>query len=118
MSLYSQLNTKAIHRLAQNYEIGPIQSWKLLQGGSENTNYLLATEKEKYVLTLCERKTVEEASILAELLNHIEKNNFKSSTIIANKQKSPLSFYQEKPILLKRYIDGSIIAVMDEQTVF
>lgn len=118
MSLYTQLTDQAIRQIAQKYPIEPIISWHLLQGGAENTNHLLLTKKQKYVLTLCERKTVAETTNLANLLQHLEKEGFESSKIIANKKGGSVSLYRGKPILLKDYIAGQVVEKLEEDVIF
>lgn len=114
MSLYTQLDDATIRQIAQQYNIGNIQSWKTLEGGVENTNNLLVCGKKKYVLTLCERKTAEETMVLANILAHLEKEGFNSSKINKNIRGELVSFYQGKPVLLKNYIDGQVVEVFDE----
>lgn len=110
MSLYTQLNDATIREIIQQYDIGVIQSWKILQGGAENTNYLICTEAKKYVLTLCERKTVKETTLLAKILAHLEQQDFDTSRLLKTKTGDSVSFYQNKPMLLKSYIEGRIEA--------
>lgn len=114
MSLYTQLDDATIRQIAKQYNIGNIQSWKTLEGGVENTNNMLVCGTQKYVLTLCERKTAEETIVLANILEHLEKQGFDSSKIIKNKKGELVSFHQGKPVLLKTYIDGQVKEVFDE----
>ncbi len=108
MSLYTKLDDTTLRQIVQQYNIGPIQSWKILHGGVENTNHLICTEHQKYVLTLCERKTAKETTLLASILEHLESQGFETSRLIKTKKEEPISFYQTKPILLKSYIEGRI----------
>lgn len=114
MSLYTKLDDTAIRQIAQQFDIGTIQSWKMLHGGVENTNHLICTDSKKYVLTLCERKTVEETNILANILESLEQQRFLTSKIIKNKKGASISIYQGKPILLKTYIEGKVKDSFDE----
>lgn len=108
MTPYTKLDDKTIHQITDQYDIGVIQNWKILEGGSENTNHLLVTDKGQFVLTICERKTNEETTILANLLKHLEKHQFSTTTIIPNKKETLISFYQDKPVLLKVYLVGTV----------
>lgn len=108
MSLYTKLDLKNIQTILQQYNIGELSTYKTLVGGAENTNTLITTRKGKYVLTLCERKTLEETTVLANLLNHLEEYQYPSSILVRNNSGSTVSTFQKKPILLKKYIDGYV----------
>lgn len=118
MSLYTQLNDETIRQIAQNYSIEPIISWKLLQGGAENTNHLLVTKNKKYVLTLCERKSKEETLALAKLLKHLEEQGFDSSKLLLNKEGALISSHENKPVLLKIFIEGEVSEVISKAVIF
>ena len=113
MSLYSKLDKQTILQLSHSFDIGQLMSYEILVGGIENTNHLLITSEGKYVLTLCERKTKEEALFLANLLQHLANNQFFTTRILPNKNGQFVSFYQQKPILLKNYLEGKIIDTFD-----
>ena len=57
MAAYTSLNHAEINELAETFAIGNVHAFKILSGGSENTNYLLSTDTNKYVLTICEQKS-------------------------------------------------------------
>ncbi|MFK7773991.1 MAG: homoserine kinase [Saprospiraceae bacterium] len=103
---YTVLNIEAINNLARQYDLGEIISFKILSGGSENTNYLIASNIEKYVLTICEQKSTTEAINLSMLLEHLATNNFSTSKIIRNKKNELISTYNDKPVILKSFLEG------------
>jgi len=107
--LYTKLDEKSIQQILQQFDITPVISWCILEGGSENTNHILETAQRKYVLTLCERKTFAEATILVDLLKHLENHQFKTTKVVPNKAAKNISFFENKPIILKEYIVGEII---------
>ncbi len=108
MALYTKLNDKIIRQIILQFDIGTIQNWKILQGGSANTNHYLRTSKDQYVLTICERKTEAQTTILANFLKYLEAHQFNTTKIIPNKTGKIVSSYQNKPILLKSYIEGKV----------
>lgn len=116
MSLYTTLDDSALQEIIQQYEITAIKNWHILNGGTENTNYYLETANKKYVLTICERKTIEETTNLTELLRHLEKSGFSTTKIILTKSNEQLGAYQQKPILLKAYLDGIVLDSFDAIT--
>ncbi len=108
MAKYTNLNQEEIDIIGSEFSIKNIYSFSILSGGSENTNYLLKSEKGFYVLTICEQKTAQKARELALLLEHLEKHNFKSSKIIRTIKNEPISFWNQKPLMIKKFIDGTV----------
>ena len=106
---YTVLTIKELNDIASQYNIGMVDSHKVLSGGSENTNYLICTGSGSYVLTICEQKTKHEAEQLADLLRHLENNNFQTSKILVSKNDKSIINYSDKPIMLKTFIEGDVI---------
>jgi len=115
--LYTTLDENSLQTILQQYNIAPIKNWSILEGGAENTNYLLETNQQRYILTICERKTFEEITILADLLQHLDDYQFKSTTVIPNAKDVNISFFKNKPILLKSYLPGKIIRQPTDQQI-
>jgi len=108
MAQYTTLNQQKIDSIASEFLIKNIHSFSILNGGSENTNYLLKAESGNYVLTICEQKTAQKARELALLLEHLEKHQFESSKIIRTVKNEPISFWNQKPLMMKKFIEGSV----------
>jgi homoserine kinase type II len=108
MAQYTTLNQQEIEIIASEFSIKNIHSFNILNGGSENTNYILKTENDNYVLTICEQKTEQKARELALLLEHLEKHQFESSKIIRTVKKQPISFWNKKPLMIKKFLDGTV----------
>lgn len=108
MEQYTHLNEKEIVAILEQFDIYNISSFKLLSGGSENTNYLVESGSRKYVLCICEQKTEKEAKELAHLLNHLEANNFDTSKIIQSTNNELVIICKDKPIMVKGFIEGKI----------
>lgn len=107
---YTILNLEQVNELTRQYEIDEIISHKVLSGGSENTNYLITSESESYVLTICEQKSIAEAKNLSLLLEHLADHSFSTSKIIRNKEGQPISTFNEKPVILKTFLEGKIMS--------
>ena len=70
MPLYARLDRAAVESLARRFGINDITGFSVMDGGRENTNYRLETSSGKYVLTLCDQKSLKHATNLASLLVH------------------------------------------------
>ncbi len=108
MEQYTRLNKEELVKILARFNIHNISSFKLLSGGSENTNYLIESVKRKYVLCICEQKTPKTAEELVELLKYLGKNHFKTSTTVFTIDHEPITLWGGKPIILKEYIEGKI----------
>ena len=114
---YTILDTATLNHITKTYPIGDLESFKLLQGGLENTNYLITTTTGDFVLTICEQKSKAEALYLVELLGHLNVNGLSTTQIIKNKEGIWGTSYKGKPILLKTYLQGKVIPVLSNQQV-
>ncbi len=105
---YTTLTHKEIDRICQHFSIGEVTAFKVLSGGSENTNYLLTTSTGQYVLSICEQKSIAEATYLAYLLEYLQKHHFSTSRIIRDKDNHPITVWEGKPIMIKSFIEGTV----------
>ena len=106
MENYTRLNKNEIETILALFSMHKFSSCKLLDGGSENTNYLIELAGESYVLCVLEQKTEKKAVELAHLLKHLDKNDFKTSKIIDSVDGHSVINWKEKPVLLKTFISG------------
>ncbi len=109
MAIYTQYNHSTIETLTHIFGVGDIIKFSALEGGSENTNYYVETKLGKYVLTICEKKSFRDSSNLADLLCYLEQQSIHTSKVIASKEGAKVILYDDKPITLKKYIEGEVI---------
>lgn len=109
MAQYTVLNKEDINSIMVQYDVENVTSYKVLSGGSENTNYLVVTKTGKYVLTICEQRSAQKTSELVYLLEHLASHDFATSKIIRTANNEPITHRNNKAALLKAYIPGQII---------
>ncbi len=109
MTHYTILDVEKIKTLVSNYDVGKVISCEVLTGGSENTNYLIDTESDKHVLTICEQKSVEEAIDLTKLLEYLAINGFSTSKIVRTRNNDLIHRYKGKPVILRTFLEGKIM---------
>ncbi len=115
MAEYSTLNHKEISEILVQYNISDFESASILDGGAQNTNYHIVTKKGEYVLTICEKDTLKQSLKQSNLLIHLEKNGFVTSIVMLTKKGSSVSKWQNKPLILKKFINGSVIKSFSEK---
>lgn len=108
MTSFTKVGQNDLDNILSLYSIDKISNYNILEGGSENTNLLLNGESKKYVLTICEQKSATEAKILGDLLRYLELNGFKTSRIISSSAGGSMSIWNNKPIVIKEYLEGYI----------
>ena len=118
MSGYTIFQLKEIQEIASRYVLGDVIAQRILSGGSENSNYYLETSKGAYVLTLCETKTATETQNLVSLLLHLKACNFYTSELVSLPDGKYISEYKNKPILIKKYINGRIQSTFSKEEFF
>ncbi len=100
--------------ILSQYGISGIESFKLLSGGSENSNYKVKTLNESYVLTVSEQKSIQEANQLAQLLDYLSEHNFSSSSVLKTLAGHSTARWNNKPVLLKVFLEGHILDELPE----
>ncbi len=56
MAVYTKINNNQIKFIEKKYNIGKIVNYSGIKKGIENTNYILKTKKNKYILTIYEKR--------------------------------------------------------------
>ncbi|EPJ49340.1 MAG: hypothetical protein OFPI_25130 [Osedax symbiont Rs2] len=109
MTVYTKLNAAQIAAVLVPYGIADIDSYQLLSGGSENSNYQVKTLSGEYVLTVCEQKSQRKSQELVSLLDYLQANNFASSRAIKTSDGQLISAWENKAVILKEFIEGDIL---------
>ena len=116
MAQYTRLAEEDIEEIARLYGLA-ISSFESIAGGAENSSYQLETDMGSMVLTFFETKTMEEVEPLGQLLKHLEAQNFPSHRVVETTDGALVSTYQGKALMLKRYLLGEPLAVLNEAMV-
>jgi homoserine kinase type II len=121
MATYTQLNQNEIQKLADNYHL-QITEFAPLDGGNGNSSHLIKTRKNTYVLTVCDDKTIDEVFKMGQLLLLLEINNVQCNRLITTHSGDILTTYtsvkEPKAVMLKGYIEGQVIEILDEVMLF
>ena len=104
MDHYTALTTPDLFEILTPYGLEPFDSFSVLSGGIENTNYQVTLKEENYVISLFEQKTWEEVLALSQLLQYLENNRFETSKIVSAKNGIPITLWRQKPVMIKRFI--------------
>jgi homoserine kinase type II len=112
MANYADLSQDDIKEIMRVYGIHSVDSYAMLSGGSENTNYVVTASGQKYVLTLCEQKSTLQARELVNLLDYLAAHTFETSQVIHTSTNEPISHWHQKPVIVKLFLEGNIMPVL------
>ena len=112
MKQYLKLQEEDIREILGKYNLKPI-NYKYIEEGSGNTNYLVETAQNHYILTIFEIEHIR-AGNLSRLLFLLEKYEFPTTRIRKLANGDVLTRYQGKPTLLKPYIAGQVVKKLNE----
>lgn len=107
MATYTHLTQNDIQQIADNYNL-KVTQFEPINGGNGNSSFKLTTQRGKYVLTVCDDKTFDEVSVMGKLLLLLQQNNFPCTRVIPSQNKDLITLYTDKPVMLKRYIEGRV----------
>ena len=110
MALYAQLDRSAVEVLARRFGISDITAFFVMDGGRENTSYCVETSSGRYVLTHFDQKSLKYATNLANLLVYLIDQGIRTSRVVVPPKEPIVLLHDEKPVMLKRYLDGDVTA--------
>jgi len=110
MALYNCLDRRAVEGLTRRFGIGGITAFSVIDGGAENTSYCVETSSGRYVLTICDQQSLKEVTDLANLLVYLTDHGIRTSRVVVPPKEPIVLLHNEKPVMLKRYVDGGVTA--------
>jgi homoserine kinase type II len=115
MTQYSKLQEKDILEISRKYNLKQI-SYESIEESAGNSNYLVRTAQNQYVLTIFEIEHIRVANI-SRLLSLLEEIDFPTTRIQKLANGDVITSYQGKPVMLKPYLVGHVVENMDENMV-
>ena len=115
MTQYSKLQEKDILKILRKYNLTQI-GYESIEESLGNTNYLVRTAQNHYILTIFETEYIR-ARNLSRLLYLLEKYEFPTTRIRKLANGDVITRHQGKPTLLKPYIVGLVVEKLDEDMI-
>ena len=107
MAVYTKLSKNKLEDFFLKYDLGKLSSYKEIKEGIENTNYLIQTEKGKYILTLYEKRVEEkDLPFFIGLMKNLCDKKFPSPEPIINRNGSYISEIDNKKAAVISFLDG------------
>ena len=119
MAIYTKLNKDNLKDFFSKYNLGKLISYKGIEEGIENTNYLIKTTECKFILTIYEKRVQEnDLPFFIGLMKNLFNANFKSPEPIINKNGSYISEILNKKAAVVSFIDGNSKKVLSPENCF
>jgi len=108
MAIYTKLSENNLKDFFSKYNLGKLLNYKGIKEGIENTNYFIQTEKDKFILTVYEKRVEEkDLPFFMALMKNLFDENFPSPEPIINKNGSYITDISEKKAAVVSFINGS-----------
>ena len=107
MAVYTKLEHQEVRKFLEQYNINNFKDYKGITEGVENTNYLIKTSEQDYILTIYEKRVDEnDLPFFIKLLSYLSENKFPCPKPIANKNNEKINRIKNKNAALVTFING------------
>ena len=108
MAVHTHLSEFEIVKILEDYELGALVNFKGIKEGIENTNYLIITNKGKFILTIFENR-VKSSNLpfFLKLMKHSKKFGIKCPEPLKDKKGNFLNSIKSKKFSIFTFLNGS-----------
>ena len=119
MAVYTKLSEVQLKDFFLKYNLGKLLDHKEIKEGIENTNYYIATEKGKFILTLYEKRVEEkDLPFFISLMRNLFDKNFPSPEPMINKNGSYISEISGKKAAVVSFLEGNSKKILSPENCF
>ena len=107
MAVYTKINKKDIVSINDQFQMERITHFKGIKKGIENTNYLLKTKKNKFILTIFEKRVLDkEIPFFMKLMEILNNSNINCPKPLKSKNGSHLIKLKNKKACIVSFVNG------------
>ncbi|MDR3507840.1 MAG: homoserine kinase [Caulobacteraceae bacterium] len=107
MAVYTDITDAELEAFLSAFDLGAPQVFKGIAEGIQNSNFLLETERGRYILTIYERGVkAEELPYFLNLLQWLAQHGFPSALPVADRKGALLSQLRGKPAAIVGFLPG------------
>ena len=116
MAVFTKLEKNEIEDFLKDYSIGNLISFEGIVKGTENTNYKIITTKNKYILTILEKRVQpEDLPFFMDLQYELAAHGFDCPLPVKNNKKSIINKLKDKSAVIISFLQGeNLTNVMPE----
>ena len=107
MAVYTEIGDDELRDFVAEYDIGTVSACKGIAEGVENTNYLLQTDRDSYILTIYEKRVDErDLPFFLDLLDHLAERGVPCPLTIHGRDGRALRQVAGKPAAVVTFLRG------------
>lgn len=107
MAVYTHVSAEALAGFLARYDVGELVSAKGIAEGVENSNYLVDTTRDRFILTLYERRVAaDDLPFFMALLDHLAAKGLPVPPAIPNCKGRAIQQLEGRPACLIRFLPG------------
>jgi len=107
VAVYTDITDAELDAFLDGYDLGRALSFKGIAEGVENSNFLLETERGRFILTVYERRVqADELPFFIALMQHLATRGFPCPTPVADRRGQVLQTLRDKPAALVSFLTG------------
>lgn len=107
MAVYTDVSDDDLETFLGRYDLGNLLSFRGIAEGVENTNYLIETTTNRFILTVYEKRVdPRDLPFFVSLLEHLKASGIECPSPIRNRNGEALSTLAGKPAALFSYLNG------------
>jgi len=107
MAIYTEISFSQVQLILKDYNIGHLKKLTGIKKGIENTNYLLVTSKNKFILTIYEKRVnSKELPFFMHLMKKLNAKQINCPKPILNKKRKFLFTVEKKLASITSFVHG------------
>jgi homoserine kinase type II len=107
VAIYTKISKNDVILIERKFNLGKIISFKGIKKGIENTNYLIRTKKNKYILTIFEKRVQKkDLPFFMSLMDKLNNYNINCPKPQKNKTGNYLITIKNKPASIVSFVEG------------
>lgn len=115
MAVYTQVDDQTLSEFLSKYDVGQAISFKGIAEGVENSNYLLETTRDRFILTLYEKRAnPDDLPYFLDMMEHLADKGVNAPLPIRDKSGASLQILAGRPACMISFLTGVSINHISE----
>ena len=107
MAVYTHVSREALEQFLTQYDIGSLQSFQGITQGVENTNYIVKTDQDQFILTLFEKRVDEDdLPFFLSFMSHLASKGVNAPRAVNARSGEPLNNLCGRPAVFITFLTG------------